>query len=125
MINNVGINMLYAAIFKAAVDDDKIDVKKMIGKALEKKEYKEKEILNIMTKHEGLIEKKIKQYVWEESQNWPKNRKIDTQRNKQKIVNTITKPYIFQKWLEKERISELKLFKKSWHRMAHFFLIEW
>jgi hypothetical protein len=125
MINNVGIHMLYAEIFKTAVDDDKIDVKKMIGKVLEKKAYKEKEILSIINKHEGVVEKKIKQYVWEESQNWPKNRKIDTLRNKQKIVNTITKPYILKKWLEKERITELFTFKKSWHRMAHFFLIEW
>jgi hypothetical protein len=122
MINNVGINSLYAEIFKTAVDDDKIDVKKMIGKALEKKEYKEKEILNILSKHESAIESKVKSYVWEESQNWPKNRKIDTQRNKQKIVNTITKPYIARKWFEKERITELQMLKKTWHRMAHFLL---
>jgi hypothetical protein len=119
MINNIGINSMFAEIFKVAVDDDKVDVRKMIDKALRNK-YNEKEILGILSKHERTIESKIKQYVWQESQDWPRNRKIDTLRNKQKIVNKITKPYIARKWFETERISELSSLQKSWHRMAHF-----
>jgi len=87
--NDEGFNMLYAAIFKQAVEEDIRQVKVIVKKEMENMGYSSTLANQKIQENEDFIGNSIKKNVLRESKKWPENNKIENIRFIKKLANKV------------------------------------